>query len=733
MDNLLKRLPALKRLGLGRDRDRGRITVIQQFTATECGVACLAMVLDYYGKPVGREAVRQVLGVGRDGATARHILNGARHFGLRARGVRIELDGLKCLKPASILHWNFTHFVVFERLTAGGVDIVDPEVGRRHVAMDEFSRSFTGIALALEPSDEFERSAGKKSTREGHILRLLGDSGEWGRVLATSIFVLVLTLALPLFTSAVVDRVVPRGDWHLLLILSLGLGALLVFHFVTTFVRAHLLLHLRTVFDVKMTTGLLDHMISLPFGFFQRRSSGDLLMRLNSSTFIQEILTSGVLSAVLDGGLMTFYAILLFAMSPTLGALVLLLGALQVGSFLALRARQRDVNAQMLVRQAQSQSYQIEMFAGIETLKAMGCEHVAEERWSNLFVDVLNSSLARGRLNTVLEAVQSTLRMATPLVLLGVGSYQVLDGKVSLGMMLALNTFANGVFTPLSSLVGMASQFQMLGIYLERIADIQEASPEQDRAKVRPSGALRGHIEVEQVSFRYGPLEPIVLKDVSVKIEPGHFVAIVGRTGSGKSTLASVLLGLYPPTSGRVLYDGVNLSDLALESVRRQLGIVTQQTHLFGGTIRSNIALADPELPLEAITEAAKLAQCHDEIAQMPMGYETVLSDGGGSISGGQRQRIAIARALVRKPSILLLDEATSALDAITELRVQEELAKLECTRVVIAHRLSTVVGADCILVMDEGRLVEQGTHAELLARGGLYAGLVGGQMASAA
>jgi ABC-type bacteriocin/lantibiotic exporter with double-glycine peptidase domain len=285
------------------------------------------------------------------------------------------------------------------------------------------------------------------------------------------------------------------------------------------------------------------------------------------------------------------------------------------------------------------------------------------------------------------------------------------------------------VFTPLSNLVSTGVQLQLIGTYLERIADVRDTAVEQDPTKVRAAPRLKGQIRVENVSFRYGPLDPLVVNDVSLAVEPGMFVALVGRSGSGKSTLASLILGLYPPTSGRVVYDDTNLTDLDLRSTRQQLGIVTQRAYLFGRSIRSNIALSSPELPMKAIIEAAKIAQIHDEIRQMPMGYDTPLTDGGGSISGGQRQRIALARALVRKPAILLLDEATSALDAITERKVQEELEKLQCTRIVIAHRLSTILRADKILVMDQGRLVEQGTHDELMARGGIYAELVHSQL----
>jgi ATP-binding cassette, subfamily B, bacterial len=732
---LVDQFPVLKKLG----RSRSRIPFVQQLTATECGVACLVMVLGYHGRELGREEVRDALSAGRNGTSARDILKAANHYGLRGRGVKIKIEALEYIAPGAILHWEMNHFVVFDRLLAGGgAEIVDPAVGRRQVSPEELNRAFTGIALILEPSEHFQRG-GERVTGTSRIGRLLRQSGEWGRIITTSFFLQVLLLALPLLTGVIIDRVIPRGDGHLLVVLSVGLAAVIVFHLLASMVRAHLLLHVRTLVDARMTLGFLDHLLALPYGFFQRRSAGDLIMRLNSNVMIRQILTTGVLSAILDGTLMVTYLVLLIVASPRMGGLVILFGALHVGVFLATRGRRRNINIQMLTRQARSQSYQVEMFAGIETLKAMGAEARAEEQWSNLFVDVLNTSVEEGRLSAVLEAASSTLRMGAPLVVLGVGAAQVLGGDLSLGTMLALNTFAIGVFGPLANLVSLAGQMQLLGTYVERIADVELAVPEQDLKRVRPAGELRGRIALDGVSFSYGLLDPVVVRDVSVKIEPGEMVAIVGRSGSGKSSLASLLLGLHCPTSGRILYDGMNLADLDLRTVRSQLGIVTQRAYLFGTSIRANIALADPEIPADAVIEAAKRAQIHDEIVRMPMGYETLLLDGGGSLSGGQRQRIALARALVRKPAILLLDEATSALDTITERKVQEDLDQLRCTRVVIAHRLSTIMRADRILVMDEGRLVEQGTHVELLARGGLYAELVaiqlgdGGELAVAA
>jgi ATP-binding cassette subfamily B protein len=525
-----------------------------------------------------------------------------------------------------------------------------------------------------------------------------------------------------------VDRVVPNGDNMLLAILAGGMATMAVFQFVSSLVRAHLLLQMRTVLDMRMTLGFLDHLVRLPFSFFQLRSAGDLINRLNSNTNVRELLTSGALSGLLDGSLVLIYLALLFAGSWQIALLAVGLAILQVLVFVFSRRRQRDLMAKNLEVSAAEQNYEVEMFTGMQTLKAMGLEDRAVHHWSNLYVDVLNVTLERGRLGAITDSITSTLRMASPLAVLAVGAVQVLNGELTLGQMLALNALAAGFLTPISNLVSIALQLQLVGSYLERVDDVLRAPREQAASLVHHTPKLRGSIQLENVSFRYGPNTPMVVQDVSLTIEPGQFVAVVGRSGAGKSSLAHLLLGLYLPSSGAIRYDGVSLQDMNLQEFRRQVGVVLQSPSLFRGDIRRNIAFADPSMPLEKVAQAAARAQIHDDIMAMPMNYETVLSEMGASLSGGQRQRLAIARALVHDPAILLLDEATNALDAKTELAVQHAISKLHCTRVVIAHRMSTIRDADVILVMHNGKLVEQGRHDELMAKGGFYSDLVATQ-----
>jgi ABC-type bacteriocin/lantibiotic exporter with double-glycine peptidase domain len=707
---------------------RPAIPVVLQLTAAECGAACLSMVLGYYGRHVGLDLLRDTLAFDRGGTNADALLTAAQRHGLNGRGVRVEIEALQFLPRASILHWEFNHFVVFDRIRRSGIEIVDPAAGRRLVPWERFRRSFTGVALLLEPGEHFRPEPGDRQSLGRLAWRLLRGA-RLAPVLTTSLLMQAFALAVPVLTGALVDRVVPRRDYHLLGVLAAGFALLVAFQGLASFVRAHLLLYLRTHVDARMTIGFVQHLVSLPYAYFQRRAAGDLMMRLNSNAVVRDIVTTGALSAMLDGSLATLYLVALVALSPSLGLVAAALGALQVAVFAATRRRQSELMNDALQHQARAQAYQFEMLAGIETLKVLGAGERAVARWSHAFVDVLNAALDRGRLEAIIESLLVALRLASPLVFLTLGAREVLAERLTLGTMLALSALAGGFWGPLSALVSTGTQFRLLRRYADRIEDVFAAAPEQDVSKRRLPGRLTGRIAVEALSFRYESGSSFVLRDVSFDIRPGQFVAIVGRSGAGKTTLASLLMGLYRPTEGRVLYDGCDLADLDLDAVRRQIGCVTQHPYLFGDSIRANIALADPSLSLERVVEAAKLAHVHDDVMAMPMGYGTRLAEHASSISGGQRQRLALARALASRPAILLLDEATSAVDGITEQHIQRTLASLSCTRVVIAQRLSTIVDADEILVLEQGRLVERGTHDALLALGGTYAALAGAAM----
>lgn len=726
--HLLQRFPALRRLSASRRLQS--LPVILQMAATDCGVACLAMVLSYYGCQVSLEDVRNRLGTGRDGTSAGHLLTAAHFYGLRGRGVRLELSDLAFLPRAAILHWGFNHFVVFERLRQGAVDVIDPAFGRRRIPLATFGRQFTGVALLLEPSDRLHPSTPADTVLRRAMHHLAGQAGRWPRVVVLSLCLQALALALPSITGVIVDSVVPRGDHRLLSILALSFIALMLFYGLASLLRSQLLLEIRTQIDVRLSVGFLDHLVSLPYSFFLRRSAGDLLTRLHGTATLREILTINIISALIDGVLVLGYLLLLSAVDLTMLAILIGLGLLQSSIFILSSQLQGRLLAADLEVQSRAHSYEVEMLTAMETLKALGCERRAVSHWSGLYVDVLNAGLSRGRLAALTDSLLATLRLLGPLLILVYGADAVLKGQYSLGLMLALASLAGSCLGPIHNLVQAAGQLVVARVYLERIADVMRTAPEQ-RQLTGTAVRLQGSIRLEQVSLCYTPGSRAAIDDVSVDIRPGQFVAIVGATGSGKSSLARLILGLYPPTSGRVLLDGVNLSNADLDSLRRQLGVVTQHTDLFASTIRENITLTDPTATLEQVHEAARRAQIHDDIMAMPLQYETPLVDRGMSLSGGQRQRLALARALLRQPALLLLDEATSALDGQVEREIFAELAQLRCTRIVIAHRLSTIRDADLILFIERGRLTDQGRHDELVARCGAYAKLIAAQLAA--
>lgn len=712
---------ALRRLEGRRSK---RVPFVQQLEVSDCGAACLAMTLAFHGKRITLDEARIATGVNR-GTDALSIMQGAETFGLRGRGVRLDLDSLHYLPTGSILHWGLNHFVVLDRIGRTSVDVVDPAYGRRNLSLETFGKQFTGVALVFEPADHFEPTPPGKSKTWRYLVQLLAQRSLIGRVLVTSLALRLFALALPVLTAMLIDRVIPRGDYHMLFVVGTGIGVVLAFHVLSTLIRAHLLIELRTRMDTRMTLGFLGHLLKLPYAYFTRRSSGDLMLRVQSNTQIRELLASSLLSTLLDGGLATLYLAILAILSPILAIVAASAGALQVLMLLLARRKYAELTARDLESQSRAQSYLVQMLVGIETLKLAGAEERALEHWANLYVDELNVALARSRLLAVLDTVTALLQLATPLVLLGVGTVLVIDGGLSLGTMLGASALATGFLSPLSDLVQSVMQLQMLGSYVDRIDDVFATQPEQHHDATVSPPKLSGRIELHDVSFRYGPNDPLVVRNVSVTIAPGSTLAIVGRSGSGKSTLAALLLGLHRPTEGRIIYDGYDLAQLDHRMLRQRLGMVPQNPFIFSGSIRSNIALSDPTVSLERIKAASRRACIDDDIRKMPMGYETIVADGGSTLSGGQRQRIALARALLRDPAALLLDEATSSLDTTTERQIMASIADLSATRIIIAHRLSTVIDADQILVMDNGRVVEMGTHHELFAKRGVYAALV--------
>lgn len=711
----------------------GRISVIQQQDSTDCGPACLSMILRFYDCHRTLSECRDACCSGRDGASALGLQRAARGFGLRTEAYSLKAADAGALALPAILHWRSTHFVVLEQWTEDGAVVVDPAVGRRRYSARDFATEFSGVALTMEPTDELQRHRPERLHSWRVYLRTLRDvpgiRSSIARIMLASVALQLLVLVLPALTQVLVDDVIPSRRIGVMPMVALGLAMWTIVQALTTHVRAHLIVRLQERADGALMSSFFAHLLELPFVFFQRKTTGDLVMRLGSNTVIREMLTDYTSSAILDCFLMVTCLAIALLWVPLLGAVLVALVVVHLIIIVSTHSRLHELTERELEARTQSQGFLVEALAGIGSIKASGSERWVFDRWRRLFDAIQARTRDRSRLDVTVNTIMGALRVGSPVMFLWLGAWFVLQERISLGEMLAVNAVAASCIAPLAALTVSGQQLQFARSHLDRVTDVLEAAPEQSPSTGRAVNRLDGSLEFQNVSFRYDQQDPLVLKDVSFIVAPGQKFAVVGRSGSGKSTLVKLLLGLHLPTRGRILWDGEPLEHFDLRSLRRRVGVVLQESHLFSGSIRANIGMYDPSVSSAVVEAAATQADIDDEIRRLPMAYDTLLSEGGAGLSGGQRQRLAIARALAGDPSAIVLDEATSHLDAITEKRVHQNLDRLGRTRIIIAHRLSTVRNADHILVLERGRLVEQGNHDELMTIAGYYASLVKEQM----
>jgi len=702
---------------------RRRVPYVPQMEMTECGAASLAMILSYHGHHAPLSELRQACGVSRDGADALAVARAARRYGLATEGVRVDMGQLEQLTLPAILHWDFDHFLVLERLTTDRAFLVDPASGRRVIGLEEMARHFTGVALVLTPSAALRpRSRTRPSfARYREILRRSLPS--LAQVLLASLGLQVVGMVFPVATQILLDAVIVPQQRAWLWGLGFALAAAVLTKALLSLVRSFVVQGLRNVLDFTLMSRFLDHLLHLPLSFFLQREAGDLVQRVHSNATIQELLSTQSISALLDGFLLAGYAGLMLAFDLRLGLLILGFGAVRVALLLVVRERNQLAMASELTASGREFGALLEALSGLETTKASGAEDRMIQRWAHRMTGRVNAALERRTLTMYAGHVTVLLQgLGTAMVFL-VGGEQVVAQRMTIGTFASFLALQNLFMSPLDSLLQTLGQLQYLGNHLERLDDVL-LSPSEPSGSADP-GRLRGAIELRDVSFGYAAAEAPTLQDVSVRIRPGEKVALVGPSGAGKSTLARLLLGMHLPSSGTVAFDGRDLRKLDLQKVRNQMGVVLQETFLFDDTVRTNLSLKDEEIPLARLREAAELACIDDVIDAMPEGFASRVGDNGNVLSGGQRQRLNLARALVHDPAVLLLDEATSSLDLETERRVHANLARLGCTRILIAHRLATVQDADRILVLQDGKIVQEGTYDDLVAREGLFRSLV--------
>lgn len=699
---------------------RGKLRLVEQMTSTECGPACLAMVLGMFGRDASIDEIRKSFTGGTRGVHAGELIEVARRFGLRGRAYRVDPDELSKLDPGAILHWNFDHYVVFKAKRDGYIEIFDPADGIRRVDMAEVDDALTGIALAFEPTQAFQPGTTRNRFPLARYLVLLRTHRRLLiNAIVISLFVQALGFGPPLALALSVEDLIPRGDASALLMVMAAVLVVGLCRAVSLFVRGRTLLGLSVRLEASLRSAFVDHLSSLPYAFIGARSTGDLMQRVNSMTALRNLLSSAALSTVLDAGVALAFLLALVLIAPSLAVAAVGLAGANVLLVAATSRRRERLMTEKLLAEAECQGKQVELLGGIETLKTMGRENALLEQWGKTLVHQLDRDLSLGLFDTALAALRDLLDLAVPALLIGIAGLRAAEGDLSLGTLFALSAILPGFITPVTSLVSTVESLVVLQSVARRLNDVFDETSEAELAgDLRPE--VSGRVEFDGFCFSYDGTHD-VLRDIDLRIDPGQSVGIVGPSGCGKSTLAKCIVGLYPATRGCLKIDGTPLSSLALTHYRRQIGFVGQSPRLFSGSVRSNIAMGTDAIDGVDVEASARVACIDRDIDGFPMGYETPIHEWGSSLSGGQRQRIAIARAVASSPPLLILDEATSALDSETEHRVHQNLDAVSGTKVIIAHRLSTIRSADVIVVMDAGRIVQQGTHDQLLASAGLY------------
>jgi len=673
---------------------RRRVPLIMQTEAAECGLACLAMIAGHHGIETDLQTMRREHAVSLKGSTLKSLIDIADSMNLAARPLRVELPALRQLRLPAILHVDFNHFVVLTAVHADRVELHDPARGVRTQSLVDFSKHFTGIALELTPTPSFVK---RRSVEKFSIWSIVGGArgfrGALLRLVALALAFEVFALAMPWLTQLTVDEVLVSADRDLMTVLAIGFALLVLIQTAIGALRGWLLLHLTNSLSLQVLTQLFSHLLRLPLAFFEKRHVGDLLSRFASMDAIQRTLTGSSLEVLIDGVLAISMFAVMAIYNLRLTFVVLLVAVLYALLRWALFRPMREAVNEQLVFAAQQQTHFIESLRGIQAIKLHMGEADRLSRWQNAVVDTLNASIRAQTLTLTYKTASFALFGLENVLIVWLGAREVMAGGFSVGMLLAFFAYKLVFVTRLSNLIDKFTEFRLLDLHAERVADVALAAGEQRGQAVAPDLSKATWV-VENLGFRYGPHDPFIFRNVSFTVDPGDSVALTGRSGAGKTTLAKVVVGLLPATEGRVLIDGLDIRDIDPTSLRTQLAAVMQEDYVFAGSITDNVSLFDPDADEARVAESLQAAALWDEVSRMPMGVDSLVGNTGSALSGGQRQRLLLARALYRKPKFLLLDEATSALDNEREQAVNQSVRNLGITSLIIAHRDSTVATA---------------------------------------
>jgi NHLM bacteriocin system ABC transporter peptidase/ATP-binding protein len=696
-----------------------------QMEGTECGAVALGIVLEHFGSYVPPVTLRQQCGVSRDGSKASNVLKAARQHGLEARGFKKEPAELREMAMPVIVHWNFNHFLVLEGFDEDRAYLNDPATGRRSVTVEEFDLAFTGVVLTFEPTSEFQPSGVRPRLLPSLMGRLRGARAALAFLVLAGLGLVLPGLAVPVFGQVFVDEILVGGkkDWLWMLLAGLAVTACL--RVVLTQLQRRVLVRLLMRLAVGMSSTFLWHVLQLPITFFSARTPGDLASRVQLNDQAATLLSGRLAGVFLDAILVVFYAAVMLIYDPWLTLIAVVAAALHVGLLIAQQRGRADDALRASVESGKMAGISAGGLAMIETLKATAGESAFFASWAGHQAKLARTQQRMARRDQLISTAVATIGRLNILLVLGVGASRVMDGHLSLGGLVAFQSLMASFLAPIESLTGFGLTLQDLRGSMERLDDVLGHEPQAVVAGAGPHRRLAGQLDLDGVTFGYLPFSPPLLDGIDLHIAPGQPVAVVGPSGSGKSTVAKLVSALYRQWSGEIRFDGQPREGLPATALPASIGVVDQDISLFEGSVRDNLTLWDPTVPEVDVIQAAKDACIHDDISKLEGGYDAKVGEGGFNFSGGQRQRLEIARALVRQPALLVMDEATSALDPETEHQVDENLRRRGVSCLIVAHRLSTIRDCDEIVVLEGGRVVERGSHQQLLAGGGRYKELI--------